>query len=331
MAEGYDYSYSRPSVANLKTGKAEFVCRYLSNTAGKNITKAEATALHNAGIAIVLVWETGSNSALNGYNAGKNHASIAKKQAHEIEFPDDRPIYFAVDFDATETDQKKINSYLNGAASVLGENRVGIYGGYWPVSRALDAKTAKWAWQTYAWSGGKWDSRAHIRQYENGYKLANHDVDRNRSMKTDYGQWKPPGKVTPKMATVEPYYLNVAVSKPITVTAGKPLYVEFDHVDADTGNVRPKGSEGKPYPRLIVAEDSNIKFEIKTSGIDPSITARLVEVDPKKKYAVTKEYEYVDGNIHEIGMVSEGMILYLEIHSAVEEILSPRVKAFWWE
>jgi hypothetical protein len=61
---------------------------------------------------------------------------------------------------------------LSGAGSILGKDHVGIYGGYYPVKRALDAGVCKYAWQTYAWSGGQWDPRAHIRQNKNGDVLA---------------------------------------------------------------------------------------------------------------------------------------------------------------
>jgi hypothetical protein len=79
---------------------------------------------------------------------------------------------------------------------VLGRDRTGIYGGYYPVKRALDAGKATWAWQTIAWSGGQWDPRAHIRQGLT-VTVGGCQVDVNDSRHPDYGQWPRPVPVPP--------------------------------------------------------------------------------------------------------------------------------------
>ncbi len=101
----------------------------------------------------------------------------------------DRPIYFSADFDATPADQIPIDQFLRGAASVIGAANVGIYGGYWPVRRALDNGTALWAWQTGAWSGNNVDPRRAMHQrigtvYVNGVAC-----DVNEAFPADFGQW----------------------------------------------------------------------------------------------------------------------------------------------
>ena len=105
------------------------------------------------------------------------------------------PVYFACDFDASTAQQAAINAYLDGAASVIGRNRVGIYGGFYPVKRALDAGKAVYAWQSYAWSGTPtlWDGRAQLRQTQNCVSVGGADCDRDVSMAADYGQWPRPG------------------------------------------------------------------------------------------------------------------------------------------
>jgi hypothetical protein len=167
------------------------VCRYLSTPGNpKNLTKTRVFLLRTAGFKIVTVFETTANRALTGDGAGKVvDARSAQAQLVALGAPVDAPVYFAVDFDATATQQAGDQRLPAAAASVLGKNRVGIYGGYWPVKRALDAGVCKYAWQTYAWSGGKWDQRAHIRQVKNGQRLAGLTVDFNESQKPDYGQW----------------------------------------------------------------------------------------------------------------------------------------------
>ncbi|MEU9022352.1 glycoside hydrolase domain-containing protein [Actinomadura sp. NPDC048394] len=187
---GVDYAWGRPGAAALQRAGAKFVCRYLSpDTTGKNLDAGEARELGAAGIAIVVVWESTAARARAGRDAGAVDARTAAAQAAACGMPPDRPIYFAVDFDAAPADQSPINAYLRGAASVLGVARVGIYGGYWPVSRALDAGLARWAWQTYAWSGGRWDARAQLQQYSNDHVINGVGVDYNRSTSPDFGQW----------------------------------------------------------------------------------------------------------------------------------------------
>lgn len=190
MPEGIDYAFGRPGIAALKAAGVKFVCRYLSHSPTKNLTSAEAHALSAAGIWIVVVWETTAQRALAGRTAGVADAIDAQMQAQACGMPAGRPVYFAVDWDASASQQLAINTYLDGAASVLGRDRVGIYGGYGPVKRALDAGKAKWAWQTYAWSGGKWDGRAQLQQYSNGHTLGGVGCDYDRATKADYGQWR---------------------------------------------------------------------------------------------------------------------------------------------
>lgn len=190
---GVDYAWGRPGAAALVRAGAHFACRYLSHDASKNLQRGEARELAAAGIDLVVVWETTARRPLDGRGAGAVDARTADRQADALGMPDDRPIYFAADWDATPAQQAAINAYLDGAASVLGRARVGLYGGYWPLSRALDAGKATWGWQTYAWSGGRWTPDACLQQYSNGHTINGVSVDYNRAVKADFGQWRPDG------------------------------------------------------------------------------------------------------------------------------------------
>lgn len=188
---GVDYAWGRPGPAALKRAGAHFACRYLSHDgSGKNLDHAEAKGLSDAGIWIVPVWESTAKRALDGHAAGAQDARDAEAQAKACGMPAGRPIYFAADWDATAGDQGAINDYLRGAASVLGAHRVGLYGGYGPISRSFNAGTIAWGWQTYAWSGGQWDSRAQLQQYSNDHLINGVGTDYNRAVKADYGQWR---------------------------------------------------------------------------------------------------------------------------------------------
>lgn len=162
-----DYSFARPNPADIVAAGFGGVLRYLSPNAGKNLTVPERDALRGAGLAIGLVWEWYAQRANEGQAAGAQDTQAALSQAAALGFPTNLPIFFAVDWDATPEQQANIDAYLNGAKQVLGD-RVGIYAGYWPLKRAFDNGVIKWGWQTYAWSGGNWDSRAQLRQELNG-------------------------------------------------------------------------------------------------------------------------------------------------------------------
>lgn len=187
MIKGIDYSFARPAPADIKKAGYSFVCRYLASSTGKRIMKAEADALRAAKLDIVLVFEDEANQALRGFHQGVPDATMAKAQADLLGYPADRPIYFAVDFDANPTQQAAIDDYLKGAASVLGAGRVGVYGGFYVVDRCYKNKTAQWFWQTLAWSGGKIHPVAHI--YQNGQSAFNGGADVNEAKQADYGQW----------------------------------------------------------------------------------------------------------------------------------------------
>ncbi|MEV4253116.1 DUF1906 domain-containing protein [Spirillospora sp. NPDC049652] len=202
---GVDYAWGRPGPSALKRAGAKFVCRYLSHdTSGKNLTRAEADQLSRAGIWLVVVWESTASRALAGRAAGIADATEAAKQARACGMPADRPIFFAVDFDASSGQQAAINAYLDGAASVIGRARVGLYGGYGPVKRAFDAKKIRWGWQTYAWSGGRWDKRAQLQQYSNDHVVNGVGVDYDRATVNDYGQWRVGVSPTPPAPTPPP-------------------------------------------------------------------------------------------------------------------------------
>jgi hypothetical protein len=188
---GCDYSFARPSPSHLHSEGYRFAVRYFSYDSGKNLTASEAHALESAGLDVVSNWEAGSDDALAGYARGVQHAHDADAQAHAAGAPGDRPIYFSVDFDATPGQQGAINDYMDGVASVLGRSRTGAYGGYYVIKRLFDAGKIAWGWQTYAWSGGQWDSRAQARQIENG--LEGDSIDKDQAMVADIGQWSGSG------------------------------------------------------------------------------------------------------------------------------------------
>ncbi|MEU8896301.1 glycoside hydrolase domain-containing protein [Nocardia sp. NPDC048505] len=193
MRFGLDYAGGRPGGAAIRAAGFDFVVRYLTpggtSLPGKLLTPAEADDLRAHDISIVSNWETWADRMLDGYDAGARDAEAGLAQVLRCGGRTDRPIYFSVDFDATPAQQIPINAYLDGAATVLGRANIGIYGGYWPLHRALDSGHARWAWQTDAWSGGNVESRRNIHQTLRQVVVNGVVCDVNVAETDDFGQW----------------------------------------------------------------------------------------------------------------------------------------------
>jgi hypothetical protein len=219
MTFGLDYSSGRPSAAAMKAAGVTFVCRYIGSTvrgtgrSAKWLTPSEAKGHHDGGRAVVAVFETTAKRAEAGHAAGVADAHTAIAEVAYCGLPADLPVYFAVDYDTTVG--PNVTGYFQGAASVLGLARVGGYGGYKVIKALLDKKLVTYGWQTYAWSDGHWDGRAHLQQYSNNKTIGGASVDYDRAMKADYGQWPAAGTPPP---VVKPW-----PGRNLKYTAGKAL------------------------------------------------------------------------------------------------------------
>jgi len=218
--EGYDYSWGRPSGAAIRASGRDFVVRYLfdDGQGGKGLDQSEVNDLQASGIAIALVYEEYAKS-FTGTAAGVSQAQKAQAALNKLSLDKNLPIYFAVDWDTTEADQVGINAALDGAASVIGKGRVGVYGSFYVMNRAKDHAT--WFWQTYAWSGGQVASHIHLYQYKNGQTLSGHAVDFTRALKDQFGQTTT-GATTPTPAPSQPLP-PTATTQTYTVKKGDTL------------------------------------------------------------------------------------------------------------
>ena len=208
VATGVDYSFARPSPSGLKSGGYTFACRYLSPPPnGKNLSKAEADELWAAGVDVVANFEEAADNALSGKSQGVTDAKLADSQSKSDGIPTGRPIYFSVDFDASTSDFTAIDAYFDGVASVIGIGRTGAYGGYAVIKHLFDVGKIRWGWQTYAWSGGDWDSRAQLRQVLNDITAAGDSAccDKDEAWAKDFGQWHA-ASIDPCASAANGYY-----------------------------------------------------------------------------------------------------------------------------
>lgn len=220
---GVDYAWERPDTGLLAAEGYAFACRYLSHdTTGKNLSPTEAENLASHGISVVSNWEFQPRHALMGYSAGVVDAGYAQTQHANCGGPADRPIYFSVDFQPGAGDWGAIFAYLDGCATVLGRQRVGVYGGYETIRQAHDAGKAAWFWQTYAWSGGRWHPAAHIRQYHNDVAFHGVALDLDDTDVADFGQWVPIGTANPPTSGEDPMLTHWTNFKQGDGTFGHP-------------------------------------------------------------------------------------------------------------
>ncbi len=210
MREGLDYAWHgtlRPQ-AFIDAGYS-FVCRYLSRDPSKDIDAAEAKLLSDAGLDLVLVWETSEKRPITGgYAGGMTDARLAFERAKALGMPDGRPVYFAVDYDVAST---AADAYFRGIRDAgFPAERVGVYAGLRPLRHLLDVGLAGWGWQTSAWSGGVWDPRAHIRQYKYGLTFPGvSSADANKAPFDDFGQWNLRGDTLTDLEREAIYYAAV--------------------------------------------------------------------------------------------------------------------------
>lgn len=189
--KGIDYTDGTLNPVTIVAKGYGFVGRYLSFSPWKTITPREAQGLRNAGLPVVLVWETTEQRSAQGMAAGQADAEAALQETKTLGFNDPGAIYFAVDYEfSLATLGGPIADYFRGVGKVLPVTQIGVYGGFATVNSLLDAGLVTYSWQTLAWSHGKWEPRNNIQQYNTGSNMVGGvPCDLNESMTDDFGQW----------------------------------------------------------------------------------------------------------------------------------------------
>lgn len=183
------------SGAVLKANGVAAVVRYLfgagTSLQYKQLTRPESDDLKANGIDIVSNFEQGTQNMLGGAAQGAIDVQAALAVHNACGGPSVAQIYFSADWDASPDQQDAINAYLKACANVLGVENTGIYGGFWPLSRALDAGVCGLSWQAEAWSGNNVDARINLLQRNGlGYKTVDGvQCDINEAHTDNFGQW----------------------------------------------------------------------------------------------------------------------------------------------
>lgn len=173
MATVVDFSAGLPSPAALKRAGHEGVMLYVSPAReswmrGKQPGREYLDQLDAEGLRYGFVWQFRKGGSLTagdtgrGFIGGVQDALDARDYLASVGRAE-RPVFFAVDFNITLGEWNgTVAAYFRGAASILGRDRVGIYGHSrvlaWAQEDGLVAEVAPGrilGWQTKAWSGGE--------------------------------------------------------------------------------------------------------------------------------------------------------------------------------
>lgn len=264
MLQGIDFSFGGGvTTAQIKAAGYHYVCRYLSGGNSKDISAAEVTNYKAASIPVVFVWEVGGNEFT--FAGGQADARSAVAELSKVG-ASGATVFFAQDVPVAAGTNPV--AYMQGASSVIGHDRAGIYGDYTVVREVLNAGAAKYAWQTSGGSGGQWDGRALLRQVGYNLHVGPATVDLNQAAywtsstilgtSDDFGQWPRPSAPAPKPTPPGPQAFaapgnfkvglaNVALSwSPVPNVGGK----------APTGYTVELFLAGKSVGRKVVAGTS---------------------------------------------------------------------------
>lgn len=186
---GVDFAWGGPSGPTAKSLGAHFGASYLSGSS-KDWTYALAQSYKNAGLGVVLVWETSAARSLDGYSAGYSDAYNATHEANRLGFKTGH-IDYASDYDSGPYGSRFV-SYYQGA--VAWDRRAGFttgaYGGLHTVNTLCADHITTLNWQTIGWSGGRRATTACAPLFQSGINdsFDHYSVDNDIAYAANYGQ-----------------------------------------------------------------------------------------------------------------------------------------------
>jgi hypothetical protein len=317
MSRVVDYAWGRPSIAALQAAGAVAVCRYLSYDAtGKNLSAIEAAVLTLSGVDVVSNWEYGGNWSeySGGFAAGVRHATEANRQHLACGGPPSRPIYFSTDFDPASSQFPVIANYYHGVASVIGLDRTGAYGGYPTIKYLFDAGVIAWGWQTYAWSGSptRWDSRAQLRQVQNGVRIDGVDCDLNDSWADDFGQWGA---------------INMEQGDTVQAWNGQARQISLGWIWGDQGNLQDWWRVA-PTETSISPPKAGSRLDLLMRAVARiNAAAELVELTRKSDQILAMLTALSTGGVDVVALAAQIVVGVVAAHDSLTEADKPVIEA----
>jgi hypothetical protein len=150
-----------PYIQDLKNDGIKTVIRYYANQGSwKLFTPAEAAALANGGFQLMVVFEYKADSSYFNETQGQKDGERVLVCANDIGQPAESAIYFAVDYDATESDLNNlIIPYFRGVqqafAAAGNPYKIGAYGSGFTINGLKNNGNCEYRWlaESTGWAG----------------------------------------------------------------------------------------------------------------------------------------------------------------------------------
>lgn len=174
MALGCDTAstINSSTIKTLVNGGYTFVCRYIKGNFA--LTASEKKIITDAGLYIVSIWEKGNPTKVDYFTTsqGTSDAKDAIDAAKDLGQPEGTPIYFAVDYDASDSDVRgAITKYLQAVKAVFADQgypyKLGLYGSGAVLSFFQNTFTYTWLSGSTGWRGSKDYTDYTMKQYDN--------------------------------------------------------------------------------------------------------------------------------------------------------------------
>ena len=225
-----------PYLAQLKSAGVKTIGRYYDRAYGsgigescyhhpiKTLTKAELTAIENAGLSVFVVFQHCGAQCVNfdlqnkeTAEKGRKDAEAAVALAQDLGQPANTPIYFAIDFDPTPGRDNplpaariwpSIEAYFDQVQEVFARTRwqVGVYGAGITCQRLKASGKAKYFWLSSSlghlgspefFNGGQWHLFQNVVEIKRSYARNTFDTDVVNPAAPYFGQWTSRGPATP--------------------------------------------------------------------------------------------------------------------------------------
>lgn len=222
MTKVLDAAYPAWTTAGLKAAGVEGVSRYLSWLPNsKVITQAEYDSYRNAGVPVVLNWESTGRSWRDGYSQGHADGAEARRQARALGHPDTRPIIQSIDENVDPSLTQSAIDYQRGFNDGGGCGPQGIYSTAFVIEALFREGLISVAWQTNArgWYGNGPDSpeAAILQRTSHSFpSFPSNSYDESDVVRSDWGQNPVPAvaPLNPPEPATQP------VPKPTIITGG---------------------------------------------------------------------------------------------------------------
>jgi hypothetical protein len=225
-----------PYLARLRSAGVKTIGRYYDRSYGsgigescyhhplKMLTKAELTAIENAGLSVFVVFQHCGAQCVNfdlqnkeTAEKGRKDAAAAIQLAHDLGQPANTPIYFAIDFDPWPGSGcplpaariwPSIDAYFDQINEVLRGTRwqVGVYGAGITCERLKASGKAKYFWLSSSlghvgtpefFNGGNWHLFQNVIEIKRSYARNTFDTDVINPATPYFGQWTSHGPAAP--------------------------------------------------------------------------------------------------------------------------------------